>query len=409
MFNRDRWVEIFDTIQKNKLRTVLSGFTIALGIFIFVLLFGLGNGLKNTFQEFFLDDATNSFSIGTTKTKKAYKGYKTDRRVEFKNEDLQSFYKNFKSDITHISPRIYRNYTIRYKNKSNNYDMRAVSEDHLEIEKTIITKGRFITPSDVRNREKFIVIGRQVEKDLFGEKNSMDKYLDVSGIMYKVVGVFRDDGNDREERKVYIPYTTVQLTERNSDVLDEILINYHPDYSFGQVLKLEEEIEQFMKERLLISPKDNGGIRIRNRAQNMQDIMNFASLLQIIVSFVGFGTLLSGIIGISNIMVYIVKERTKEIGIRKALGATPASITGMILQESVVITLAFGYLGLISAIVVLSQIKLSLEDFFIKNPYVDMPVAIGATLILVLFGSIAGYLPASKAAKIKPIIALRND
>lgn len=287
--------------------------------------------------------------------------------------------------------------------------MRAVSEDHLEIEKTIITKGRFITPSDVRNREKFIVIGRQVEKDLFGEKNSMDKYLDVSGIMYKVVGVFRDDGNDREERKVYIPYTTVQLTERNSDVLDEILINYHPDYSFGQVLKLEEEIEQFMKERLLISPKDNGGIRIRNRAQNMQDIMNFASLLQIIVSFVGFGTLLSGIIGISNIMVYIVKERTKEIGIRKALGATPASITGMILQESVVITLAFGYLGLISAIVVLSQIKLSLEDFFIKNPYVDMPVAIGATLILVLFGSIAGYLPASKAAKIKPIIALRND
>ena len=192
MFSRDRWQEIFETIRKNKLRTFLSGFTVALGIFIFIMLFGLGNGLKNTFEEFFMDDSTNALFIYPGKTTKAYKGFKKDRRIEFDNTDLADIKANFPFYLEDITPRISRSAILKYKNESDNYTTRAVAPGHQKVEKTILMEGRFINQRDLMERTKVIVIGRLVAEDLFKNENAIGKYLDIGNVMFRVVGVFQD-------------------------------------------------------------------------------------------------------------------------------------------------------------------------------------------------------------------------
>lgn len=409
MFSRDRWQEIFQTISKNKLRTFLSGFTVALGIFIFVILFGLGNGLKNTFQEFFLDDATNLFYIFPGRTTKPYKGFKSNRQIEFKNDDLEDIKRNFDMYLEYISPRIYRNQRVKYNNESNNYSNRAVGPAHIFAEKTIIMKGRYINEKDVQNKSKHAVIGRLVERDLFGARNSLGKYIDIGGSMFMVVGVYQDDGGDDEERRIYIPYTTRQLIEKNTDKIHQMVIGFKPEIGFAGAMMFEEKLRQYIKDKHSIAPDDQAGIYIRNVANDLQQNQQFAIVLQIIVSFVGLGTLLAGIIGISNIMVFVVKERTKELGIRKALGATPRSVIGMILQESIFITTIAGYFGLFAGVFILNSLGVKLEEYFIKNPYIDTATGVFATVVLILFGAAAGYVPAKRAARIKPIVALRDE
>jgi len=409
MFNRDSWQEIFDTISKNKLRTFLSGFTVAMGIFIFVILFGFGNGLKNSFKEFFEDDATNIFRLFPGKTTKAYNGFKSDRYIEFDNDDLSAIQKNFAFQLQYITPRIQRNYTVKYKIKSNNYGLRAVAPGHLYAEKTIMMKGRFINHLDVINKTKYAVIGRLVEEDLFEGDDALGKYIDIGKRSFKVVGVFQDDGGDNEERYVYTPYTTNQLIEKNTDKVGQIIVAFKPVIGYDEAMAFEENLMSFMKKRHDINPDDESGIYLRNVADDLKQNQDFGSLLQYVVMFVGIGTLIAGIIGISNIMVYVVKERTKELGIRKAIGATPRSVIAMILQESIFITTAAGYIGLFAGIFLLSSMDDTLDDYFIKNPYIDMGTAIFATLLLILFGGIAGYMPARRAARIKPIVALRDE
>ena len=409
MFNRDRWREIFETISKNKLRTFLSGFTVALGIFIFVILFGFGNGLKNTFQEFFMDDATNVIFIYPGTTSKPYKGYKSNRRIEFDNSDLEDIKKNFPFFLEYISPRIFRNVQITYKNEYNNYSLRAVGPAHQFSEKTIIMKGRYLNETDVAERNKYAVIGRLVAQDLFGTEDPIGKYVDMSGSAFKVIGVFQDSGGDNEERMVYTPYTTRQLLEKSTDEIDGMVIAFRPELGHVGGLAFEQKLRTFLKDKKSIAPSDSNGLFINNVADNLKRNQQFAGILQIIVTFVGLGTLIAGIIGISNIMVFVVKERTKELGIRKALGASPRSVIGMILQESVFITTLSGYFGLGAGILLLRNVGVVLEDYFIKNPYISMPTAIVSTIILIFFGAVAGYIPAKRAARIKPIVALRDE
>lgn len=409
MLNRDSWQEIFETISKNKLRTFLSGFTVALGIFIFVILFGFGNGLKNSFQEFFMDDATNIFKLFPGRTTIPHNGFKTGRFIEFDNNDLAEIQRTFKYQIQYTTPRITRNYTVKFKSKSNNYGLRAVAPGHQAAEKTILMKGRYINNEDIENKTKYAVIGRLVEKDLFEGKNALGEFIDIGKRSFKVVGVFQDDGGDNEERYVYIPYTTNQLIEKNTDKLEQIIVAFKPEIGYGGAMNFEEELMTFMKKRHNIHPSDQGAIYLRNVADDLEQNQQFGSLLQMVVTFVGLGTLIAGIIGISNIMVYVVKERTKELGIRKAIGASPSSIVLIILQESIFITTAAGYVGLFSGIMLLSSLGDSLDDYFIKNPYINTGTAIFATIILIVFGAIAGYVPARRAARIKPIVALRDE
>ena len=409
MFNRDRWTEIFETIGKNKLRTFLSGFTVSLGIFIFIILFGLGNGLKNTFQEFFLDDASNAIFLYPGKTSKPYKGFKANRRIEFRNDDLRDIKENFSFYLEHLTPRITRNALTRYKNQSNNYSTRAVAPGHQFVEKTILMKGRYINQSDISRKTKVAVIGRMVAKDLFKSEEAIGKYINLGSSAFKVVGIFQDEGGDNEERNIYIPFTTRQLIEKSNDKVDQIILTYRKELGYLGAMGLENGLKKYFKEKKSVSPEDPNGFYIRNIADDLRETQQFAVVLQLIVSFVGLGTLIAGIIGISNIMVFVVKEPTKELGIRKALGATPNSVIKMVLQESVFITIISGYLGLIFGVLVLENIGVKLDKYFIKNPFIEISTALMATVVLIIFGAIAGYIPAKRASSIKPIIALRDE
>ena len=410
MFSRDRWFEIFDSIKKNKLRTFLSGFTVALGILIFVVLFGFGNGLDNTFEKFFKDDALNTMWINPSRTSKPYMGYKANRRIEFVNEDLDDISKRFEFYIDGITPRISESGDIGYKLKSNNYSIRGVAPSHQKNEMTIMMKGRYINELDVDNKERNVVLGRLVAQDLFGDEDPIGKFVSGSGRSWKVIGVYQDDGGDNEERIVYVPYTTLQLIKKNTDDIGRIIITYKPEIGYAGAIAFENQIKKYLKQKKFIDPSDPRGIFIRSSSRDLKENDQFASALSSIILFVGIGTLLAGIIGISNIMVFVVKERTKELGIRKAIGATPNSIIGMILQEAIFITTISGYIGLFIGIGILKLVGNTLEeDYYITDPYVDLNTAITATILLIAFGAFAGYLPAKRAAQIKPIEAMRDN
>ena len=411
MFSRDTWVEIFQTISKNKLRTFLSGFTVALGIFIFVVLFGFGNGLKNQFKEFFLDDATNVLTIFPGKTSKPFMGFKSKRQIRFENSDLSGIKENFTFFLENISPRITRYAQVTYKLESNNYRTKGVSPSEQFFEKNIVTNGRYINSNDLKNKEKYAVIGRLVVQDLFKpNENPVGKFINIDSSVFKVIGVFKDLGGDNEERVVVIPYTTRQLIEKNNSYVDQIRVSYKRELGYIGGIGFENKLKIFLKEKKYIDPTDTKGIFIRNVSKELKQNQDFSTVLQYIITFVGIGTLIAGVIGISNIMVFVVKERTKELGIRKALGATPNSVIGTILIESIFITTIFGYIGMFGGIILLNSLGSTLaENYFIKDPFINFSTAVFATIILIIFGAVAGYIPAKRASKIKPIVALRDE
>ena len=246
MFSRDRWLEIFDSIKKNKLRTFLSGFTVALGILIFVVLFGFGNGLDNTFEKFFKDDALNTMWVRSGRTSKPYMGYKANRRIEFDNKDLEDITNRFAFYIEGITPRISESGNIGYKLKSNNYSIRGVAPSHQKNEMTIMMQGRYINGLDVDNKERNVVIGRLVKQDLFGDEDALGKFVSGGGRSWKVVGVFQDDGGDNEERIVYVPYTTLQLIQKNTDKLGQIIISYKPEIGYGGAVAFESQLKKYL-------------------------------------------------------------------------------------------------------------------------------------------------------------------
>jgi putative ABC transport system permease protein len=410
MFDLDRWREIFQSINKNKLRSVMSGFTVAFAILLFTLLFGVVSGLKNTFEDAFVDNAANSMIVRVWKSTKPFKGLQSGRRIQLKNPDYEYLADKYESKIDLMTARIFKNFSISYNNKQDNYSVTAVHPDHQFLEKTIIDEGRYINQLDINASSKVIVLGRLVKADLFGEKPALGKRVNVGGISYKVIGVFSDEGGDNEERIAYIPVTTAQKLYGNNDYLNQIRIGYNEDLNLDEAIAFGNLIERDMRSKLDIHPDDQSALSVRNMAEGRKGVDVFMIALFFIVVFIGSGTLIAGIIGISNIMIFVIKERTKEFGIRKALGAKPSSIVGMVVQESVLITTIAGYLGLTLGTYILSLIGNSLEkDYFIKDPSVSQGLVIGATFVLIISGLIAALVPARKASKIKPVVALRAD
>ena len=409
MFDIDLWREIFQSINKNRLRTLMSGFTVLFAIMLFTILFGISNGLQNTFTEAFGDDATNAIFIRSGTTSKASNGLQAGRRIQFDNNTFSSIKSENDDNIEYITSRIFKNVTATFRNETDNYSVRAVHPDQQFIEKTSIDEGRYINQRDLENKTKVIVIGSKVEEDLFLKTTALGKYLNLSGIQYKIVGIFSDEGNDDEERIIYMPLTTAQQVYGNNDYIDQISLTYNPKLNFDEAIAFSNKLTSELKKLFSVAVSDQRAIRVRNRASESQSVSALTTGLGIIILVIGFGTLIAGVVGISNIMIFIVKERTKEIGIRKALGAPPKSIVFIILLESILITIIAGFLGLIIGMTVLKYGGPSLEQYFIKDAAVSLNLIVAATITLIVSGGIAGYLPAKKASQIKPIIALRND
>lgn len=409
MFDLDRWQEIFSSIRSNVLRTVLSGFTVALGLFIFIVLFGIGKGLQNAFTEGFARDAQNLISIFTGKTTIAYNGLQSDRQVTMNNDDYDFLVNNDKEKVGYASPRYTASLMVKYGKESGTYQINGADTEEKYIENRKMLEGRYLSPMDLQRKQNVAVIGRMVQRDLIKNGSPVGKDLDINGTMFKIVGVFSDDGGDWDERHISIPITTLQQMKKGSDTVSTVYIAYNENLNPEQAIRYGDELKSRLKARKNVSPDDENGVRVWNNAQNMSDTFTFMAVLTGIVGFIGIGTLLAGIIGISNIMVYIVKERTKEIGVRKAIGAKPGSIVALIVQESVVITVVSGFVGVGLGVLALNLIGDNLEEYFIKNPSVGWFEIIAAFIALVFSGLIAGFVPAFRASKIKPIEALRTE
>jgi putative ABC transport system permease protein len=409
MFDIDLWREIFQSINKNRTRSLLSGFTVTFAILLFTILFGLANGLNNTFSEAFVDEASNAVFIRTGKTTKAHKGLQAGRRIQLKNQDFNFIREEFDAETEYIASKVFKNITASYKNKKNNYSLIAVNPDNQYVEKSKVNSGRYVNQLDLENKTKVVVIGKLVEEEMFSRESALGKNINLSGISYKVVGVFSDDGGDDEERIIYMPLSTAQQIYGNNDYLDQINLTYNPKFDYNQAIDFGLNLEKKLKSRFNIAPSDQRAVRVFNRAMQNKGINQMTSVLGILILVIGMGTLIAGIVGISNIMIFIVKERTKEIGIRKALGASPKSIISIILIESILITTIAGYIGLLLGAGILEWANTVLKTYFITNPSVSKTLVISATLILIGAGTLAGYLPAKKASKIKPIVALRDD
>jgi len=409
MFDIDRWHEIFSSIRSNVLRTVLSGFTVALGLYIFIVLFGIGNGLQNAFTEGFARDAQNLISIFTGKTTIAYNGLQSDRTITMNNDDFSALVDDDAEKTEHSTPRYTTNWLVKYGKESGNYQINGANPEEKFIENRKILEGRYLSPTDIQRKQNVAVIGRMVQRDLIKNGSPIGKELNINGTMFKVVGVFSDDGGDWDERHITVPITTLQQMKKGSDTISTIYITYNQKMSPDEAIKYGDELKKKLKARKNVSPDDENGVRVWNNAQNMGETFQFMFVLTAIVGFIGMGTLLAGIIGISNIMVYIVKERTREIGVRKAIGAKPSSIVGLIIQESVVITVISGIVGVSFGVLTLKLIGNSLEQYFIKSPDVGWGLITVAFFCLVFAGLIAGFVPAYRASKIKPIEALRSE
>ena len=407
MFDLDRWQEIFSSIRSNMLRTVLSGFTVALGLYIFIVLFGIGTGLKNAFNDGFRS-AQNLISISSGRTSLAYAGLQADRLISFNNDDLEAVTTENKKNIEYSSPIYSTFWTVKYGKESGSYGINGAGEEEVYIKNRTVLDGRYLSPADIKENRNVAVIGKMVHRDLIKNGNPIGKELDINGTIFKVIGIFSDNQGDWAERSISIPITTMQQLKKSSDTISEISLTYNMELSPDEAIQFGEELKNQLQERKKVSPEDEQAIWVFNNAENTKNGTMFLSVIIIIVGFIGIGTLVAGIIGISNIMVYIVKERTLEIGIRKAIGARPISIVVLILQESIVITVLSGIIGVILGVLSLRLIGNNLREYFILDPNVGWGAIFSAFVCLVISGAVAGFVPAYRASKIKPIDALRG-
>jgi len=406
MFNIDKWNEIFETLSKNKLRTFLTSFAVFWGIFMLVILLGAGNGLKNGVTNQFNSDAINAIWISGGRTNLEYKGLKPGRRIRLRNSDLE--YVEGLKDADNTSARIsIRNATLSFNNIGGAFQIDAVTPGNQFIENCKIEDGRFINESDLKEYRKVTSIGMGVVKELYKDIDPIGTYLNLNGIPFKVVGVYSEQ-RENEQLRAYIPLTTGQRVFASADRLDNVQLTTG-DLSLEESQAMANGIREHLAKNHVFDIEDKRAVRVNVDAENYEEIMNIMLGIKIFIMIIGAGTIVAGIVGVSNIMTIVIKERTKEIGVRKALGATPMSIIGMVLQESVFITSIAGYFGLLAGVGLLEGFGEYLESDFFSHPEVDVNVAIGTTIVLVIAGALAGFFPARRAAKIKPVVALRAD
>lgn len=414
MFDIERWQEIFDTLSKNKLRTFLTGLSVASGIFILVVLLGFSSGIQNGVSDQFSNDAKGEISVWTRSTTKEYKGLNPGRYIQLKQEDYNRINQLYGDYLEYKSSNymIWRAQT-NYLKEAGNYRAYGVLPDYQFIKNSDIGSGRFINFSDIENETKVAVIGNQIKLDLFKNEDPINKDIKINDINFKVIGVFYDPGGEQAESEIFMPLTTAQKAFNGIDIINNLSFTVKMsddiDASTQLTTFVASGIERELKQMHTVAPDDAGAIRIQNSLEQFRRYYSLISIIKAIFWFVGIGTIIAGIVGVGNIMLIIVKERTKEIGIRKALGALPMSIVGMIMQEAIYVTMFSGLFGLILGLALLEIVGPLIETNYIKHPQVDFNTALITVFVLVIAGALAGFIPAYRAAKIKPIEALRDE
>lgn len=414
MFNTERWQEIFEAIAKNKLRTFLTGISVASGIFILVILLGAGKGLQNGIAKQFERDADGIIEVWTGTTTKQYKGLNPGREVQFRNSDYDIAVSKFVDKLDRKSAvYTYWNGVIVHGKETGNYQYRGIYPDYLALENATIVSGRFINENDLLHNEKVAAIGQKVKLDLFKDKNSIGQEIIINNVNFKVIGVFTDPSGEREESRVYLPITTTQKAFSVGDKISNMQFTLNKKATYEEALaqstEFTKELGQLLRSKNTVAPDDESAIGINNSIENAKQFYDLNLYIRLFFWWVGICTIIAGVVGVSNIMLIIVKERTKEIGIRKALGASPISIVGMILHESIFITTIAGFIGLLSSLLLLELVGPYVKSDYFLNPEVDFGVAITTLILLVFAGAMAGFFPAYHAAKIKPIVALRDE
>ena len=407
----DFWREIFMALGRNKLRTFLTGFAISWGIFILIVLLAAGNGLMNGVSEEFSDQSTNVYMIYGGETSIPFKGHGTNRSIMFTDKDIR-FLETEVKEVDQVSPRIYQNGFANFGDKSGSIFVQGVRPVFKDINNTKMLEGRFISELDEKSSEKFIVIDDNLCKKLFDDEVSpLGQFVIVNGIAYKVVGVCEGEGRS-EGGNGYVPFSTLKKITRQS--------RYWMLHFTVKGLETKEQNEAFteyLRTQLArlheFDPDDTSAVYIRSKQEGYLQTMKIFHTLELFIWIIGFAMLISGIVGVSNIMRITVKERTNEIGIRKALGAKSRSILASIVTESLIITTIFGYigmwLGMVAAEVggnILSKVQEGKEISLNIVPSIDIRIVLMATGLLIVCGVLAGFFPARNAVKIKPIEAM---
>ena len=419
MFDFDNLREIFGTMKRNKLRTFLTGFAVSWGIFIIIILLGAGNGLRNGVMKNFENWSQNRIVIYAGSTDKPYAGFQRGRRIRFTYKDFEDL-SVFFPEIDKKTVEQYLSDTLKYNNEYSVVSLRGVHPAKAEIDflKMESGNGRFINEIDVSQQRKVVVISQRTKEILFKEENPIGKRIIIRSVPFQVIGVYSSEDNSYETAS-YIPVSTAITMYNPGPYIHDIVMTVNGVDTKEAVEDLEKRLRLYFARRHHFDPEDMSAIGMWNTLENFQSINIIMNGLSLMIWLIGIGTLTAGIVGVSNIMLITVKERTREFGIRKAIGATPFSILRMIVFESVLITSVFGYVGMITGIGVTEAINVVVESmnnsgggnggFIFANPTVDLGIAISSTVLLIIAGVVAGYFPARKAVSVSAIESMRVE
>jgi len=412
----DRWREILEVMWRRRLRSVLTALSVAWGIFMLVLLLAAGQGLQNGAKAEFSRNAHNSLYLHARRTSKPHRGMPVGKPIQLRNQDRQLL-ERVLPGVTFSSARAdIGTVVIRRGPQSGGFTVKGCLPDNAIIERSVVTAGRFINPTDQTERRKVAVIGSRVRAALFGENaDPLGEELVLGNVVFKVVGVFDEAEEQSEQETVYIPLSTAQLVWARADRVERVMVTLGPaaGQSSGAAADadaIRPEVQRVLARRHGFAADDERALYIWSSDEMWKRFARLFAGIRTFVWLIGLGTILAGVVGVSNIMLISVQERTREIGVRKAVGATPRAIVTMIVEEALFITLTSGYLGLVAGVVVVSAVGSVLPPTpYFRQPEVNFGAALAATLVLTLAGVAAGLFPGLRAARINPIAALRVE
>jgi len=417
MFDRDKWIEVFQVLGKNPFRTAATAFGVMWGIMMLIIMMGSGKGLENGVTANF-NAVTNSMALWTQTTTKPYAGFKQGREFEMRSSDVEYLMANV-PEIEILSP---RNALGGYRGSNNVtrgiktgvFSIFGDTPDFIRIQPRPIDEGRFLNWSDLENNRKVCVIGTRVYRELYDKgEEAIGTYIKIQGVNFMVVGIYKTtltgEAAEEETKNIFVPFTTFQKAFNFGDVVGWMSIVSKENVP---VSEMEKKIVDKLKVRHKIHPDDERAFGHWNAEKSFTEMNSVFSGIRVLSWFVGVLTLLAGIIGVSNIMLVIIKERTKEIGVRKALGATPYNIVSQIMLESLFLSAIAGFIGVILGVWLLEGINAMMagtETGNFKNPSVDFSIVFSALIILIVSGAFAGLMPAIRAVRISPVEALRDE